>query len=200
MEILWRKLTSENKPNDRQWVLVTGTSGLSDRNSVFYARYEEFRNRFFTGTEFDEAESFYTTRVYDVTHWMSIPAPYRGEKEFSDPIKCPACDGRGKVFLSYQPEATCKRCSGTGFIKTVGDPKEPMQEEIDAINNLPHDEKVEMLRETVQGLKGTASDLWRKNTEKAIDELEEGNWQSALKLLMCTMMDMSGEQEENRPG
>lgn len=55
MEMLWRKPTPENKPNDKQWVLVTGTSGLSNRKDVFYARYKEFRNEFFTGTEFEEA-------------------------------------------------------------------------------------------------------------------------------------------------
>lgn len=78
MEMIWRKLTPESKPNDDQWVFVTGTNGLGNRKQVFYARYEEFRNEFFTGTKFDEAESFYTTKVYNVTHWMPIPAPYGG--------------------------------------------------------------------------------------------------------------------------
>lgn len=69
-------------------------------------------------------------------------------------------------------------------------------EPADDLEDLPHEEKVKVLREKLKELNGKVSDQWYEDTEKAISELEEGNVWSAMRVLMFCLMDIP---KENRP-
>lgn len=65
------------------------------------------------------------------------------------------------------------------------------------IDNLSHDEKVRMLRDKLESMKGAVSKQWYEDTETAINRLEEGDVWGAMRVLMFCLMDIP---KENRPG
>lgn len=61
---------------------------------------------------------------------------------------------------------------------------------------MPHDEKVQYLRNTLTEMKCHVSPDWYNETERIIDELDAGDWKTAFMLLVqILLMD-----KENRPG